>query len=324
MKTVTSSRKVLYDEAAVFSPRLFWSTNPPRYLTFCSLSCTKPWFWVRFTSITDLPPLFATLLTRAVKELDVMIDRLPSDSQTTEPEVCFRKKFFLISALFKIAFTILYTGALTLNIFQVAYIEQLNAVNQEASRVFTSTAEASQRLLDKFQASLREISECEMEIDRRNVRHSPWGGAKSHWHPLRGTGACEGGGWGGVGGQASPSRSLLAPPKPGPFLCSFKFLEARGPWPLGPTMSTRPWCRIILDPIFPHAFVIRMLVGCFGTCWTAQRLPTKLLCFSIEFIESKCMDINIEWSLFLFSHFRSHGRGLVMGTEPAARLPDKN
>ncbi|OQV22163.1 putative Mediator of RNA polymerase II transcription subunit 21 [Hypsibius exemplaris] len=89
----------------------------------------------------DLPPLFATLITRAVKELDVMIDRLPNDDQTLEPDV--------------------------------AYIEKLNQVNREAARIFTSTTEASQHLLEKIQTSLKEISECEMDIDRRHA------GAKS-------------------------------------------------------------------------------------------------------------------------------------------------
>ena len=47
--------------------------------------------------------------------------------------------------------------------------------------------------------------------------------------------ACEG--WGGAGGRGQVSLSLwlLAAPKLRPFFCSFKFREARGPWPLGPT-----------------------------------------------------------------------------------------
>ena len=53
-----------------------------------------------------------------------------------------------------------------------------------------------------------------------------------------------------VGGAEGPSVSVALSfsqaQAPAPFLCSFKFLEARGPWP---HLSTRPWQMEVLPDI---------------------------------------------------------------------------
>lgn len=86
----------------------------------------------------DLPLLFAKLITKSVKELDTLIDRLPNDDQTAETDV----------------------GA----------IEQLNKANQNATKVFQETHESCQNLLSKIQTALKDISECEMDIERWNIQ----------------------------------------------------------------------------------------------------------------------------------------------------------
>ena len=42
---------------------------------------------VTLIAVPDLPLLFAKLITKSVKELDTLIDRLPNDDQTAETDV---------------------------------------------------------------------------------------------------------------------------------------------------------------------------------------------------------------------------------------------
>lgn len=53
---------------------------------------------------------------------------------------------------------------------QVAAIEQLSKANQNATKVFQEAHESCQNLLSRVQAALKDISECEMDIERWNMQ----------------------------------------------------------------------------------------------------------------------------------------------------------
>lgn len=73
----------------------------PKGAAHCSLSFLQLLIWeIRFS--LDLPALFAALIARSAKELEVLIDHLPNDSNSAE-EVCFSISECQAISLFQIA-----------------------------------------------------------------------------------------------------------------------------------------------------------------------------------------------------------------------------
>ena len=56
--------------------------------------------------------------------------------------------------------------------------------------------------------------------------------------------------WRGAGGKAFLSLCLLATPKPRPLSLFKKYLDARGPWPLGPTRPHALYRSVARDLVF--------------------------------------------------------------------------
>ncbi|XP_055327521.1 mediator of RNA polymerase II transcription subunit 21-like [Paramacrobiotus metropolitanus] len=88
-------------------------------------------------SAKDLPFLFASLITKSIKEMDLLINLLPSEPGAKE------------------------------NMDDV--IKRLDRENRESVTILQQSIGLSELFLAQIQKAINDIAECEMEIDRRKV-----------------------------------------------------------------------------------------------------------------------------------------------------------
>lgn len=105
--------------------------------------------------VPDLPPLFATLITRAVKDLDLLIDLLPTRTENADETV---RVLGYLHGIFDEQCAL-----------QVSKIEKLQKENVEAAKLFAEARKINENLLFMVRNALKEFADCEMEIDRLNL-----------------------------------------------------------------------------------------------------------------------------------------------------------
>ncbi|XP_053210783.1 mediator of RNA polymerase II transcription subunit 21-like [Panonychus citri] len=80
----------------------------------------------------DYPQLFAQLIARTAKDIDVLIDSLPSEESTPE--------------------------------LQASHLKRLEAENQEAAQRLEETVAKGEKLLEQIQKALQDIAEAQLQM----------------------------------------------------------------------------------------------------------------------------------------------------------------
>jgi mediator of RNA polymerase II transcription subunit 21 len=110
--------------------------------------------------ITDFAHLFATLIARTAKDIDVLIDSLPSEESTPELQVFFNIYFSHFSIDLKTKFRLNYYSIG----WKAAGLRRLEQENQESAQRLEETVKRGEVLLEQIQNALQDIAQSQLKM----------------------------------------------------------------------------------------------------------------------------------------------------------------